>query len=192
MSLRRTLSEARACQICSASLPFGPRPVLQMGSTARLLIISQAPGRKVHESGIPWNDASGDRLRDWLQLDRLAFYDATKVAFLPMGLCYPGVGESGGDKPPRLECAPLWHERLLRYLPDVRLTLLVGQFAQQHYLASTRKSSMTETVKAFAEYAPQYFPLPHPSWRSTVWMRKNPWFEATTVPELRQVVRETV
>ena len=192
MSLRRTLSEVRACQICSANLPFDPRPVLQMGSTARLLIISQAPGRKVHESGIPWNDASGDRLRDWLQLDRSAFYDAAKVAFLPMGLCYPGAGESGSDKPPRPECAPLWHERLLRYLPDVQLTLLIGQFAQQHHLASTRKRSMTETVKAFADYTPQYFPLPHPSWRSTGWMRKNSWFGAVTIPELRKVVREAV
>ena len=192
MSLRRTLSEVRACQICSANLPFGPRPVLQLASTARLLIIGQAPGNKVHQSGIPWNDASGDRLRDWLKLDPSAFYDPARVAILPMGLCYTGAGVNGGDKPPRPECAPLWHERLLRHLPDVRLTLLIGQFAQRHYLASTRKRSMTETVKAYGDYTPRYFPLPHPSWRSTVWMRKNPWFEATTVPDLRRIVRDAV
>ena len=190
--LTHALREVRACQICSANLPFGPRPVLQLASTARLLIIGQAPGNKVHQSGIPWNDASGDRLRDWLKLDPSAFYDPARVAILPMGLCYPGAGESGGDKPPRPECAPLWHERLLRYLPSIRLTLLVGQFAQRHYLASTRKTSMTATVKASADYAPQFFPLPHPSWRSTVWMRKNPWFELTTIPALRRAVRESI
>jgi uracil-DNA glycosylase len=150
MSLTRVLREVRACQICSANLPFDSRPVLQLASTARLLIIGQAPGSKVHESGIPWNDASGDRLRYWLKLDRSVFYDAARVAIVPMGLCYPGAGENGGDNPPRPECAPLWHWRLLRHLPDIQLTLLVGQYAQRHYLASRRKASMTETVQAFS------------------------------------------
>ena len=192
MSLIRTLCEVRACQACSAFLPLGARPVLQLASTARLLIVSQAPGSKVHQSGIPWDDASGDRLRHWLQLDTAVFYDPARVAILPMGFCYPGAGKSGGDKPPRPECALLWHERLLNYLPDNRLTLLIGQYAQRHYLGSGRKSNMTETVRAFSEYAPQFFPLPHPSWRSAVWMRKHPWFEESVIPQLREVVRKFI
>ena len=182
MSLKRILREVRACRICEAELPLGPRPVVQLGSTARLLIIGQAPGSKVHQSGIPWNDASGDRLRDWLKLDHSVFYDAARVAILPMGFCYSGAGENGGDKPPRPECAPLWHKRLLRHLPDIQLTLLLGQYAQRHYLASRRMDSMTETVQAFSQYGPQFFPLPHPSWRSVVWMRKHPWFEEAIIP----------
>ncbi|MDP1840886.1 MAG: uracil-DNA glycosylase family protein [Reyranella sp.] len=189
MTLKGLLREVRACAICEAELPFGPRPVVRLASSARLLIISQAPGKKVHETGIAWNDASGDRLRDWLGVDRSIFYDEARVAILPMGFCYPGVEEAGGDKPPRPECAPRWHARLLRHLPDVRLTLLVGQYAQRHYLRSTRKGSMTETVRAFPEYGPQFLPLPHPSWRSVAWMRKHPWFEQTIIPHLRSVVR---
>ena len=191
-ALTRTLREVHACQVCSAHLPLGPRPVLQLAGSARLLIIGQAPGSKVHQSGIPWNDASGDRLRDWLELDSAVFYDAAKIAILPMGFCYPGVAESGGDKPPRAECAPLWHSRLIRYLPDDRLTLLIGQYAQRHYLGSARKGTMTATVMAFSEYAPRYFPLPHPSWRSAIWMRKHPWFETSVIPQLRKAVREFV
>jgi uracil-DNA glycosylase len=126
MSLKRLLRDVRACQVCLADLPLGPRPVLQVASSARLLIIGQAPGSKVHQSGVPWDDASGDRLRDWLKVDRSVFYDAASVAIVPMGFCYPGAGDRGGDKPPRPECAPLWHERLLGFLPDVRLTLLIG------------------------------------------------------------------
>jgi uracil-DNA glycosylase len=192
MSLTRLLHEVRACRICEANLPFGPRPVLQLIATARLLIIGQAPGSKVHQSGIPWSDASGDRLCDWLKLDRSVFYNAEKVAILPIGFCYPGAGESGADKPPRTECAPRWHKRLVEQLPDLKLTLLVGQYAQRHYLTSTRKNSMTETVQAFSEYAPQYFPLPHPSWRSVVWMRKHPWFEEAVIPALRKAVRKSI
>jgi uracil-DNA glycosylase len=190
MPLTRLLREIRACRICEADLPFGARPVLRLASTARLLIISQAPGSKVHQTGIAWNDASGDRLRDWIGLDRSVFYDEKRVAILPMGFCYPGAGENGGDKPPRPECAPLWHERLLNHLPDRQLTLLVGQYAQRHYLGSGRKGSMTEAVKAFSEYGPQFFPLPHPSWRSLIWMRKNPWFEQVVIPELRKAVQK--
>ena len=192
MSLKRILREVRACRICEGNLPFGPRPVVQLASTARLLIVSQAPGNKVHQSGIPWNDASGDRLRDWLKLDRSVFYDEPRVAILPMGFCYPGAGQSGADNPPRPECAPRWHERLLKHLPDIQLTLLVGQYAQQHYLGAARKGSMTETVKAFSLYGPQLFPLPHPSWRSAIWMRKHPWFEEAVIPELRKAVRKLI
>src|SRR5665213_3453715 len=134
MPLTRLLRDVRACRICQADLPFGSRPVLRVAGTARLLIISQAPGSKVHRTGIAWNDASGDRLRDWTALDRPIFYDEARVAILPMGFCYPGAGENGGDKPPRPECAPLWHERLLKHLPDLQLTLLVGQYAHRYYL----------------------------------------------------------
>jgi uracil-DNA glycosylase len=189
MSLRNLLRDVRACAICEAALPLGVRPVLQLARSAKLLIVSQAPGKKVHETGIPWNDASGDRLRDWLKLDRSVFYDEARVAILPIGFCYPGATEAGGDKPPRPECAPLWHARLLRHLPNVRVTLLVGQYAQRYYLHAGRKASMTETVRAFSEYGPQFFPLPHPSWRSAIWMRKHRWFEETVVPNLREVAR---
>jgi len=192
MSLKRLLREVRACRICEAKLPLGPRPVVQLASTARLLIVGQAPGSKVHRSGIPWDDASGDRLRDWLGLDHPTFFDEGKVAIVPMGFCYPGAGANGGDNPPRPECAPRWHERLLKHLPDLQLTLLVGQYAHRYYLDAGPKTSMTETVKAFSQYGPRFFPLPHPSWRSGIWMRKNPWFEEQVIPELRNVVRKLV
>lgn len=192
MSLTKLLREVRACQICSANLPLGPRPVLQMASTARLLIIGQAPGSKVHASGIPWSDPSGDRLRDWMQLEPSVFYDQKKVAILPMGFCYPGAGPNQGDLPPRPECAPLWHERLMKHLPNLQVTVLVGQYAQRYYLGSKRKGSMTETVAAFTAYGPRFFPLPHPSWRSIIWMRKHAWFEQNVVPELRKVVRKAI
>jgi uracil-DNA glycosylase len=192
MSLTRLLCEVRACRNCEGKLPLGPRPVLQLVGTARLLIIGQAPGSKVHRSGLPWDDASGDRLREWLKLDRSAFYDAARVAILPIGFCYPGAGGNGGDQPPRPECAPLWHERLLRHLPDLQLALLVGQYAHRHYLKAERKGSLTETVKAFSEYGPRFFPLPHPSWRSPIWMRKHPWFEQVVIPEMRNAVRDLI
>jgi uracil-DNA glycosylase len=152
MSLERLLGDVRACKSCEAVLPFGPRPILQLASSAKVLIISQAPGGTVHESGIPWNDASGDRLRGWLGLDRPTFYDETRFAVLPISFCYPGADGAGGDKPPRPECAPRWHARLLERLPDVQLTLLVGQYAQRYYLGSRAKTSMTETVRTFSEY----------------------------------------
>jgi uracil-DNA glycosylase len=188
MSLKRLLRRVRACTICEAALPLGARPVLQLASSARLLIVSQAPGRKVHETGVPWNDASGERLRGWMGIDPSAFYDEGRVAILPMGLCYPGSAPAGGDKSPRRECAPLWHARLLEHLAKVEHTLLIGHYAQRFYLRSARKDTMTDTVRSFREYAPQFLPLPHPSWRSVVWMRKHPWFEATVIPELRKVV----
>lgn len=192
MSLKRLLRDVRACRVCEANLPLGPRPVFRLARGARLLIVSQAPGRKVHESGVPWDDASGARLRGWMTIDAADFYDESRVAILPMGLCYPGAGENGGDKPPRPECARLWHEQLLEYLPNLQLTLLVGQYAHRHYLGSRRKESMTETVKAFSQYGPALFPLPHPSWRSVSWMRRNRWFEQMAIPELRKVVRNRI
>jgi uracil-DNA glycosylase len=177
-SLQRVLREVRACRFCEAHLPLG----------VRLLIVGQAPGSKVHESGTPWSDASGDRLREWLQLESAQFYDAATVAIVPMGLCYPGRGPGGADLPPRPECAPRWHRRLLDELPQVRLTLLLGQYAQRFYLGSRRKVTLTQTVHAWDEYAPRFFPLPHPSWRSAIWMRRNPWFEAEILPALRAAV----
>jgi uracil-DNA glycosylase len=192
VSLQRLLREISACRICEANLPHGARPTLRVSRGARLLIISQAPGSKVHQTGIPWNDASGDRLRDWMNLDHSTFYDETKVAIVPIGFCYPGASANGGDKPPRPECAPLWHERVLDHLPNLQLTLLVGQYSQTRYLGSSRKKSMTETVKAFPEYGPKFFPLPHPSWRSGIWMRRQPWFEQSVIPQLRRAVQRVI
>jgi uracil-DNA glycosylase len=186
MSLACLLREVRACRVCAKYLPLGPRPILRLASSASLLIVGQAPGSKVHESGIPWSDPSGDRLRNWMNLDRSVFYDESRVAIVPMGFCYPGAAKDSGDNPPRLECAPLWHERVLGYLPNLQLTLLVGRYAQRHYLTAARNNSVTDTVRAFADYGPKFFPLPHPSWRSAIWMRKNPWFEQTVIPALRE------
>ncbi len=186
--LERLLARVRACRVCEAHLPLGANPVLQIGATARLLIIGQAPGTRVHASGIPWDDASGERLRDWLGLDRAAFYDRSRVAIMPMGFCYPGRGV-GGDLPPRPECAPLWHDSLLALLPDIGLTLLIGQYAQRRYLGAARQTSLTETVRAFEEYLPDYLPLPHPSPRNTAWFKRHPWFEKELLPVLRRRVR---
>lgn len=188
-TLSRLLKDIRACVHCAASLPCGPRPVLQAHGTARLRIIGQAPGRKVHESGIPWDDASGDRLRDWLSLTPAQFYDAHKIAIVPMGFCYPGRGRSG-DAPPRPECAPRWHDKLNVFLPEVSLTLLIGQYAQRHYLADRCKATLGDTVRAWKEYLPSgYLPLPHPSPRNRPWCIRNAWFEAELLHELRAVVR---
>lgn len=177
--------EVAACRLCAEVLPLGPRPVVQFGSRARLLIVGQAPGVRVHESGVPWDDASGERLRDWIGIDTETFYDPSWVALLPMGLCYPGVAAGGGDLPPRPECAPLWHDRVRGTLTDIRLTLLVGQYAQRRYLEQAGRRSLTDIVRDAARYLPIYLPLPHPSWRSTGWMRRNPWFETDTLPLLR-------
>lgn len=185
--IKELISEAKACRLCEAQLPLGPRPVFRVGAQARLLIVGQAPGRRVHETGIPWNDPSGDNLRVWLGMDRAAFYDTRRVAILPTGLCYPGTG-ARGDLPPRPECAPLWHPRFRAALPRIRLTLLVGQYAQAYYLGRRRKSTLAGTVRAFAEYLPEYFPLPHPSPRNRLWMKRNPWFTKLVIPELRRRV----
>ena len=161
-------------------------------SSARLLIVGQAPGTKVHESGLSWNDASGDRLRSWLQLDRAPFYDEGRIAILPIGLCYPGRDKNGGDRPPRRECAPLWHPRLRPMLPRVKLTLLVGSYAQAFYLGDRAKENMTTTVAAFRDYLPEFLPLPHPSWRNHGWLKRNPWFERDLLPVLREAVARLV
>ena len=191
-SLEAIVAAARACTLCAAHLPLGPRPVLRAEEGARLMIIGQAPGTRVHESGVPWDDRSGERLRDWLRIPSETFYDPGRVAIVPMGFCYPGVDARGGDKPPRPECAPLWHPPLRAALPAVELTLLVGLYAQRHYLGKARKASLTETVRAWRDYQPAFLPLPHPSWRTTAWERKNPWFADEVVPELRRRVKALI
>ncbi len=190
--LASLLREIRACRVCAAHLPLGPRPVLRAKASARLLIIGQAPGTKVHESGVPWDDRSGDRLREWLGFDRDVFYDESRVAIVPMGFCYPGVDKNGGDLPPRRECAPLWHARVVQRLPNIELTLLVGSYAQAYYLKERRRATTTATVQAWRHCLPSYLPLPHPSWRNTAWIRRNPWFEAELLPELRRRIRRLI
>ena len=186
-TLPKLLKEVRACTHCSQHLPLGPRPIVRMKRSSTLLIIGQAPGTRVHESGVPWDDRSGDRLREWLAVDKETFYDEGRIAIMPMGFCYPGMAKNGGDAPPRPECAPLWHDRLQALLPNITLTLLIGQYAQARYLGGAKKKTMTGTVKAWAEYVPQGFlPLPHPSWRNTGWLKKNPWFEKDVLPVLRK------
>ena len=191
MPLDHLLRDIRACRLCEAQLPLGPRPVLQVGSSARLLIVGQAPGTKVHASGVPWSDASGRRLRDWLQLDEATFYDPAQVAIVPMGFCYPGRAGSG-DAPPRPECRATWHPRLLPLLPNVRLTLLIGQYAHAYFLQSRRKPSLGDTVRAWREYLPDSLPLPHPSPRNVAWFKANPWFEGEVLPVLRERVAEVM
>lgn len=183
--LAEAAAKARACRHCEAVLPLGPRPVFRVSTTATLLIAGQAPGTKVHETGIPWNDPSGERLRSWLAMDKDLFYDESRVAILPMGFCYPGRLPNGGDAPPRPECAPLWRARLLGLMPLIRLTLLVGSYAQVDALG---RGAMTDRVRDFRRYLPDYFPLPHPSWRTTGWERRNPWFGAEAIPALRDAV----
>lgn len=187
-SLENLLVAVRSCRVCEAHLPLGPRPVLQAGHAARILIVGQAPGTRVHASGVPWSDPSGDRLRAWTGLNDDVFYDESKVAIIPMGFCYPGRGR-GGDLPPRRECAELWHARLLAKLPNIELTLLVGQYAQRHFLGPRRKATLTETVRAWREFAPACFALPHPSARNTPWFQRNPWFEQDALPSLKEQVR---
>ncbi len=183
----RLLSEVRSCNICLASLAHGVNPVIAASPGSKLVIIGQAPGRIVHATGIPWDDKSGDNLRRWLDMDAAVFYDPDKVCLMPMGFCYPGTGKSG-DLPPRPECAPLWHERLLELMPDVQLILLVGQYAQNHYLKDRVKGSLTETVRHFNEYLPLYFPLPHPSPRNNIWQARNTWFGQDVLPGLREQI----
>ncbi len=190
-SLDKLLTEIRACRICESQLPLGPKPVLRARLSSRLLIVGQAPGTLVHGSGIPWNDASGVRLREWLQLDRDRFYDEARVAIVPMGFCYPGRGSSG-DLPPRPECRATWHPRLIPLLANVRLTLLIGHYAQAYFLGAQRKASLTETVRNHAEYAPRFFPLPHPSPRNQLWLKSNPWFTSEVLPVLRAAVGEAL
>lgn len=190
-TLEALAAEVRACRVCAASLPHAPRPVLRVSPTARLLIVGQAPGRRVHESGVPWDDPSGQRLRQWLGVATDDFYAVSRVAIIPIGMCYPGTVD-GSDLPPRPECAPLWHGRLRGALDQVVLTILVGSHAQRFYLGARRKETMTATVAAFREYLPDTLPLPHPSWRNSGWLKRNPWFESDLLPVLRARVRSVI
>lgn len=183
----KLFEQIRACRLCEAHLPLGPRPVIRGAESARLLIIGQAPGTRVHASGIPWDDPSGDRLRQWLGVDKATFYDESRIAIMPMGLCYPGKGKSG-DLPPRPECAPTWHDKVLMLLPNIELTLLIGQYSQAYYLPGAARGSLTDTVRSWADYGPGWLPLPHPSPRNTLWLKKNPWFEQEVIPHLQQRV----
>lgn len=186
-TLDALLRAVRACTACAAQLPLGPRPVLQAGTGARILVVGQAPGLRVHTTGIPWDDPSGVRLRAWMGIGPETFHDPQRVAIVPMGYCYPGRGR-GGDLPPRRECAELWLDALLAKLPHIEMTLLIGQYAQRHYLGRRRKASLTATVEAWRDYAPRFLPLPHPSPRNTPWFQRHPWFERDLVPALRERV----
>ncbi len=183
----KLIQEVKACTICATHLPLGPRPVFQLHPKAKILIVGQAPGVRVHESGIPFNDPSGDRLRAWMGVDRDIFYDAEKIAILPMGFCYPGTGKSG-DLPPRPECAEHWRKKLLAQLPNIELTLVIGQYAQDWHLGKRQKENLTETVRAWKDYWPKILVLPHPSPRNNIWLKKNPWFEKEILPQLKSAV----
>lgn len=195
--LDRLTAEIRACRICvenpiKTPLPHEPRPVLRVSRTARLCIVGQAPGTRVHASGTPFTDPSGDRLRDWMGVTPDEFYDVSRIAIVPMGLCFPGLGAKGGDLPPRRECAEAWRTQLFELLPQMELTLLVGQYAQAWHLGAARKGSLTDTVAAWRDYAPRFIPLPHPSWRNNAWIRKHPWFEEDLLPVLKREVRRLI
>ena len=187
-TLEALLAAVRNCRACEAHLPLGPRPVLRAGETARILIVGQAPGLRVHTTGLAWDDPSGERLRAWMGVDKAVFYDEPRIAIIPMGYCYPGRG-NGGDLPPRRECAELWLDQLLAKLPRIELTLLIGQHAQRHFLGSRRKSSLAETTKAWREYSPHYMPLPHPSPRNQPWFKRHAWFEEQLIPVLHSRIK---
>jgi uracil-DNA glycosylase len=187
--LSALLPQIRACRVCAEHLPLQPRPVLQVSETARILIVGHAPSTRVHDTGLPWNDASGKRLREWLQIDRDVFYDAGQIAIMATGMCYPGRGKSG-DLPPRPECASLWHPQVRACLPHIGLTLLIGQYAQTYYLQQRRYKTLTATVRHWREYAPDFLPMPHPSPRNQLWLKRNPWFEVEVVPVLRARTHE--
>lgn len=181
--------EARACTVCEPHLNHPVRPVFRGSATARIRIIGQAPGTRVQASGVPFTDPSGDRLRDWMGVTEAEFYDEARIAITPMGLCFPGLDAKGGDKPPRRECAPLWQDRFTRALPEVSLTLLIGQYAQKHYLGPDGKRTLTKTVSHWRNYWPHFVALPHPSWRNNAWLKRNPWFEQDVLPALKSRIR---
>ena len=183
-SFDKLVSEIRACRHCESLLPLGPNPVIQVSKYARLLIVGQAPGRKVHETGLPFNDPSGNRLREWMGVNRDIFYDSSRIALIPMGFCYPGTGKSG-DLPPRKECAVLWRQKLLQELSNIRLTLVIGHYAHQYHLRGRQKTSLTQTVRCWKDYWPDYIPLPHPSPRNNRWLRDNPWFDKEVLPAMK-------
>lgn len=189
-SLNKFISEIRSCNACS-DLTLGPKPIFQIHPESRILIIGQAPGLKAHESGIPWNDLSGVRLREWMGIDSETFYNPQLISVLPMGMCYPGKGEKG-DLPPRKECYPLWHKRITSIMPNLKLIILVGSYSQKVYLKKENKKSLTETVHSFQEYIPKYFPLPHPSPLNNIWLNKNRWFENDVLPELKLLVHNVL
>ena len=189
---KRLIAEVRACQICAGDLPLGPRPIVRGNACAKILIIGQAPGTRVHETGEPWDDKSGERLRNWMNLSSDAFYDENKIAIMPMGFCYPGRASSGGDLPPRPECAPQWHSQIRAQLGQIELTLLVGSYAQKHYLGKKMAKTMTETIRLWKDFSPDIIPTPHPSWRTTFWLKKNLWFEDEVLPDLRARVKRLV
>ena len=184
------LAEIRACRVCAEAMPHEPRPVVRAASTAKIAIVGQAPGTRVHASGKPFTDPSGDRLREWMGVDEAVFYDTSRIAIVPMGFCFPGLDAKGGDLPPRKECAPLWQEKVHAALPQVELTLLVGLYAQRFHLGSRMQQTLTGTVKNAEAYLPDFLPLPHPSWRNNAWLRKNPWFEEKILPMLRCRIAE--
>jgi uracil-DNA glycosylase len=191
IELEQLLAKIRQCKHCEAYLPMGARPVLRAKTSARILVVGQAPGIRVHNTGIPWNDQSGNRLREWMNVDNETFYDDSKIAIIPMGFCYPGTGERG-DLPPPKECASLWHQKLLEKLPNIELTLLFGIYAQKYFLGSRREKNLTQTVMNYEAYLPKYLPMVHPSPRNHNWHKKNPWFEAELVPVLREKVKKLV
>ncbi|MFY0606077.1 MAG: uracil-DNA glycosylase family protein [Cyclobacteriaceae bacterium] len=187
--MKQLLEDIRNCTICADHLQNGVRPIVAASLSAKIVIIGQAPGSVVHRTGIPWDDKSGDNLRKWMGIDKDTFYDANQIAILPMGFCYPGKGKTG-DLPPRKECAPQWHNPVLSNMKDVQLTLLIGKYAQDYYLGTQAKSTLTETVKCFEEYLPNYFVLPHPSPRNNIWQAKNAWFRRDVLPSLESAIHE--
>lgn len=189
--MEKLLTEIRACTYCVPHLALGPRPVLVAHPESKILIIGQAPGTKVHQSGIPWDDPSGVQLRKWMGIDSKQFYNKKQIAIVPMGFCYPGKGKTG-DLPPRVECAPLWHQVVLEAMPQIELTLLIGQYAQKYYLAQDKKKNLTETVRAFENYWPHFLPLPHPSPRNRFWLSRNPWFETDVIPVLQKRIKNVL
>lgn len=187
--MEQLLKQIVKCEVCKDYLPLGPRPVVQLGAYSKVIIISQAPGLRVHESGIPWNDISGKRLREWMNVDKGSFYNPALFSIMPMGFCYPGRGKSG-DLPPRPECAPLWHSQILKLFKSDPLILLIGQYAQRYYLKKAFKGGLTETVRNYKEFLPKYFPLPHPSLRNQNWVKVNPWFTEEVIPELQKRISD--
>ena len=189
--MKKLTDEISACTVCKNFLPYAPRPIISVSKDSKILIIGQAPGQKVQDSGIPWDDQSGNELRRWLGVDKEQFYNTKLFGLMPMGFCYPGKSATG-DLPPRPECAPLWHHRLLDKMKTVKLILLIGQYSQKFYLGNNFKPTLTENVKNYKEHLPKYLPLVHPSPRNKIWQKKNPWFELEVVPHLREIIKKNI
>ncbi len=186
--MQQLLKKIANCTTCINKLEFGARPVISASKNSKIVIIGQAPGSKVHASGIPWDDKSGDNLRQWMNVSKETFYDAQKIALIPMGFCYPGKGKTG-DLPPMKECAPLWHHLLFQKMPEIKLIILVGKYAQDYYLENNNHKNLTETVKHFNDFLPKYFVLPHPSPRNNIWQSKNSWFKSEVIPVLKSIMK---